>query len=432
MSDQIIGALPTATIAASALTQGGGFGLGDRRASNGKEWVYVQADGAITGDGYVCQIDENYQAVMVSTSVDAIGDLIGVANVAFADNDYGWLQVRGPCVARVAASCGANVLLNSTATAGQIDDDGGSTGMAIQGLVLTTANGGSAGTAAAMLNYPVIASVGSIFTDGVTPGTAASGKALVLGSSGEIATITTATITTLTTGAIAGADSSLGITGQAAAQGGDVVSTGGTSSTSGNAGGAAKLVGGTPGATGVGGAAEVTGAAGGATSGTGGQVTLTAGAGTAGNANGGSVVIAAGAAHGSGANGVIVERSVKLVKQGAQTAKSVSATLTAAEVLAGIITVNQAAGATSAQQLPLASAMDTALPAAAADDAFDFSVINISTVDAEDASITTNTGWTLVGNMDIHAYSAAGSLNSSARFRARKTGSAAWTLYRIS
>lgn len=119
------------------------------------------------------------------------------------------------------------------------------------------------------------------------------------------------------------------------------------------------------------------------------------------------------------------------IKQGAPTAKTVSATLTAAELLTRIITVNQAAAGASAQQLPLASAMDTALSDFVAGDAFDFSVINTSTVDAEDASITTNTGWTLVGNMDVPAYSAAGSLNSSGLFRARKTGTAAWTLYRI-
>lgn len=231
---------------------------------------------------------------------------------------------------------------------------------------------------------------------------------------------------------ITGTDSSLGITGLAAAQGGAVVVTGGASSTSGNAGGAVTLVGGAPGATGVGGAVGMTGAAGGATSGAGGAASVTGGAGTAGNGNGGNVVLTGGAAHGSGVNGMIIERSVKLVNQGAPAAKTVSATLTAAEVLAGIITVNQAAGATSAQQLPLATAMDTAIPASVAGDAFDFSVINTSTVDAEDASITTNTGWTLVGNMDVHAYSAAGSLNSSARFRARKTGTGAWTLYRIS
>lgn len=120
------------------------------------------------------------------------------------------------------------------------------------------------------------------------------------------------------------------------------------------------------------------------------------------------------------------------VTQGAPTAATVSATLTAANLLTGIITVNQGGAAASAQQLPAATAMDTALPASVAGDAFDFSVINISTVDAEDASITTNTGWTLVGSMDVPAYSAAGSLNSSGRFRARKTGTGAWVLYRIS
>lgn len=117
--------------------------------------------------------------------------------------------------------------------------------------------------------------------------------------------------------------------------------------------------------------------------------------------------------------------------QAAPAAKTVSVTLTANEVLTGIITVNQAGGAPSAQQLPTVADLEAALTGEVTDDAFDFSVINTSTVDAEDASITTNTGWTLVGNMDVPAYSAAGSLNSSALFRARKTGASAWTLYRI-
>lgn len=271
--------------------------------------------------------------------------------------------------------------------------------------------------------------------------------------------------------------------GIAAAQGGSINLKGGTSSTSGNAGGASLVTGGVPGATGVGGAATIAGGAGGATSGAGGVASLTGGAGTAGNSaggiasvtggagqgtaaggigrlvggasgagatgnggaaqltggaalstngNGGSVVLTGGAKTGSGIAGSVIQRGVSLVTQGAPTAKTVSATLTAAEVVTGIITVNQGAAGASAQQLPLATDMDAAIPDAAAGDAFDFSVINISTVDAEDASVTTNTGWTLVGNMDVPAYSAAGSLNSSGRFRARKTGTGAWVLYRIS
>lgn len=132
------------------------------------------------------------------------------------------------------------------------------------------------------------------------------------------------------------------------------------------------------------------------------------------------------------AGGRLNEEAGAVRVQGAPTAKTTSSTMTAAQMLAGIITVNQAAAGASAQQLPLATAMDTALPNSIADDCFDFSVINTSTVDAEDASITTNTGWTLVGSMDVPAYSAAGSLNSSGRFRARKTAAGAWTLYRLS
>lgn len=118
--------------------------------------------------------------------------------------------------------------------------------------------------------------------------------------------------------------------------------------------------------------------------------------------------------------------------QGAPAAKTTSATLTAADLLNGIITVNQGGGAASNQQLPDCAALDAALPFFQANSCFDFSVINISTVDAEDATLTTNNGWSLVGAMDIPAKSALGSLNSSGRFRARKTGAAAWTLYRLS
>lgn len=95
---------------------------------------------------------------------------------------------------------------------------------------------------------------------------------------------------------ITGTDSSLGITGQAAAQGGAVVVTGGASSTATNAGGAVTLKGGTGNTSGAGGEALVTGGTGGAT-GVGGQVTVTGG--TPIDAAGGAVVIAGGAGVGT-------------------------------------------------------------------------------------------------------------------------------------
>lgn len=144
----------------SDITDGKGFGLGDRfTGHDGKEYVFVQANGAITGAGYVVVLDENYQAAMLSTSNDAAGEHVAVAPYAFADNDYGFVQVKGPCDIRVAASAAANAQLNSTATAGQIDDDAAVGSFDITGAILTTANGASAGTAAGLVNYPSIAMV---------------------------------------------------------------------------------------------------------------------------------------------------------------------------------------------------------------------------------------------------------------------------------
>jgi hypothetical protein len=66
----------------------------------GKAFVYVQADGAITGDGYVVSITNAFQAKMTNSGTAATilqGNKVGVADVAFADNEYGWVQVYGPC-----------------------------------------------------------------------------------------------------------------------------------------------------------------------------------------------------------------------------------------------------------------------------------------------------------------------------------------------
>lgn len=298
-----------------------------------------------------------------------------------------------------------------------------------------------------------------------TSGNAGGAVAQVGGTPGATGIGGAASITGAVGGATSGAGGAATVTGGAGTAGS---ATGGVGSVAGGAGsaGATTVAGGVGGAasltSGVGGAKTGTGAAAGGAAGTasliggvggatassgsdaggaGGDINVTAGAGGAASAGtgnggaGGTIIVQAGAGGTSaggaaGADGVIIERSVKLVKQGAPTAATTSALLTAANVLTGIITVNQGAAGASAQQLPAASAMDTALPDAAAGDAFDFSVINISTNAAEPASLTTNTGLTLVGDMDIIANSAS-TTKSAGRFRARKTGTGAWTVYRL-
>lgn len=112
----------------------------------------------------------------------------------------------------------------------------------------------------------------------------------------------------------------------------------------------------------------------------------------------------------------------KLTPQGTpaafDNAVSATPTATAAQILGGLITST----GTVALTLPLATDLDTALPNAFVGDSFDFSVISIG---ANTCTVTTNTGWTLVGTMTVLTTIASG-------FRARKTGTGTWTLYRMS
>lgn len=141
---------------ASEMPQGQGFGLGDRHIDHtGNEYVFVLAGvGGITAN-FVATIDEAYGAVMVSTSNDARGDLLGVAPATIAAGSFGWVQVKGVCNVQVAASCAANARLNTTATAGQLDDDGTAGSFTCDGIFLTTARAASAGIAPGILNYSI-------------------------------------------------------------------------------------------------------------------------------------------------------------------------------------------------------------------------------------------------------------------------------------
>jgi hypothetical protein len=230
---------------------------------------------------------------------------------------------------------------------------------------------------------------------------------------------------------ITAGDASLDILGIAAAQGGTVVTTGGTSSTGANAGGAVALVGGVPGATGVGGAINVTGGIGGATSGAGGNANVAGGAGTGGNANGGSVVLTGGVPNGSGKTGTIATRAVVLKSQAAPAAKTVTAAITAAELVAGLITTTGVT-APSIHQLPTGTLIDAELPGVATGDSFDFSVINTGTGASDDATITVNTDVTIVGNPTMGALTDATIISGSGRFRARRSGANTWVVYRLS
>ena len=66
-------------------------------------------------------------------------------------------------------------------------------------------------------------------------------------------------------------------------------------------------------------------------------------------------------------------------------------------------------------------------------DSFDFSFINLTTDGQDNVTLTGGTGVTLVGNMVIHAQDATDDAVSIGvgRFRIRRTGASAVTMYRI-
>src|SRR5690554_5856881 len=138
------------------LASGKGFGLNDRYTDHqGNEFVFVQANGAITGAGYTCILDEAGQAAMVSTSNDIPGARLGVPLEAFADNDFGFVQIYGNCGAiRGAATAATDVLLVLTATAGVLDD--AATGVRAEGIVLSATVGAGEANVAGFLQYPKV------------------------------------------------------------------------------------------------------------------------------------------------------------------------------------------------------------------------------------------------------------------------------------
>lgn len=115
--------------------------------SDGSRWLYVQAGAAITQ--YDCvAIDEDYQAVPMTKALADAGHQPGFAQVAFSDNDFGWVATHMPGngSVRVAASCAADVQLYTSGTAGVLDDTSASQTI-IRGVVLAVA-GTSGGVSA--------------------------------------------------------------------------------------------------------------------------------------------------------------------------------------------------------------------------------------------------------------------------------------------
>lgn len=157
MANVFSGAFPTDNLTADQAAQGRGFGLGDRYTdAAGREYVYVVLGaGGLTGAGYVVTIDATFTAVMATNSASLLGQQVGVGQVAAAQGEFVWVQTYGNAQVWTDVAT-ANTRMQTTTTAGQIDDAAGVGTKQINGLALTAARVSTAGLAPAILTYPTI------------------------------------------------------------------------------------------------------------------------------------------------------------------------------------------------------------------------------------------------------------------------------------
>ena len=106
------------------------------------------------------------------------------------------------------------------------------------------------------------------------------------------------------------------------------------------------------------------------------------------------------------------------------------ATLTAAQLQAGIILGSPGSSA-AAYTLPTVANLEAAIPSANVGSTFDFTIVNVDGSGSGVITVTTNTGWSIGTSSSQGLMTVAATAGTAGRFRARKTGSGAWSLYRI-
>ena len=355
---------------------------------------------------------------------EVIGGTPGSTGIGGAASVTGGIGGSTSGAGGVASVTGGAATAGNTAGGAASVTGGAATGTGAGGAASATSGAGAAGTtgtAGASGTNTVTSGVGGTATTGVG---GASGAVTLSSAAGGAASGATGT------GGAAGAVSVTGGVGGATTDSATGVETGG-----------------------AGGTAAVTAGAGGAidnlstgTAGAGGDATLSAGAGGAADAASstggaaGDVVISAAAggvsASGTaGADGKIIIRPIDgqpiITKAPAPTSGTTSVNATEAEMLGGIHVKTPSAGQN--WQLPNGTEMDAAIGAAAlaVGDTFDFTMINLGTT-GDIVTITTDTGFTVVGYMGVHPATDGATLGYGAgHFRARRTAANTWVLYRV-
>jgi hypothetical protein len=122
---------------------------------DGGQAVYVQAASAVAQYDAV-SVRFNNTVVPITTTNSANSKAVGFAQTSIASAEYGWVQIGGKPVVKLAASCLPAVPLYTTATAGTLDDTAVSGGLVAGIVAVTTASGATALTCVA--GYPHVLS----------------------------------------------------------------------------------------------------------------------------------------------------------------------------------------------------------------------------------------------------------------------------------
>lgn len=104
---------------------------------------------------------------------------------------------------------------------------------------------------------------------------------------------------------------------------------------------------------------------------------------------------------------------------------TVTATLTPAQVLSGILLGSPGTSAAS-YTLPTVADLEATLSSAKVGSTINLSVVNVDGSSSGVITLVAGTGWTIVGLATVVA-----TAGTAQMFRARKTGSGTWTLYRV-
>jgi len=115
--------------------------------------------------------------------------------------------------------------------------------------------------------------------------------------------------------------------------------------------------------------------------------------------------------------------------QAAPQTATTTATLTAAQITGGILVGTAGTGAVS-YTMPTAAAIDAVFTNAKVNSTFDLTVINLGTSSGV-ITMVVGTGITAVGNLLIAITGSAAGVGGAGQFTFRKTGDAAYTVYRV-